>query len=231
MRIAATISPCTSEFPKAFGVSSSHAVSDLLAALAAVMHERGVRWYLFGAQAAIVWGSPRLSADVDVTASLDRAGLAGYIDAMRDHGFDVVFGDPDFIARTRVIPFVHRGSRMPLDVVLSGPGLEEEFLQRARSVDVAGTMIPVISPEDLIVSKILAGRPKDIEDIRGVIHERKASLEVARIRAVLRLLERALTQSDLLPVFEREWRKKLQGEPGASHAPIARKSRSKPKKP
>lgn len=169
------------------------------------MRERGVQWYLFGAQAAIVWGSPRLSADVDVTASLDRAGLDGFIGTMRNHGFDIVFGDPEFIDRTRVIPFVHRHSRMPLDVVLSGPGLEEEFLQRALSVDVAGTLVPVISPEDLIVTKILAGRPKDVEDIRGVIHERKESLDVARIRAVLRLLEQALTQSDLLPLFEREW--------------------------
>lgn len=169
------------------------------------MHERGVRWYLFGAQAAIVWGSPRLSADVDVTATLDRAELAAYIDAMHDHGFDIVFDDPDFIARTRVIPFVHRDSRMPVDIVLAGPGLEEEFLQRSLSVDVAGTSIPVISPEDLIIAKILAGRPKDIEDIRGVIHERRDSLDAERIRSVLSLLEQALTQGDLLPVFEREW--------------------------
>jgi hypothetical protein len=194
------------------------------------MRERSVRWYLFGAQAAIIWGSPRLSADVDVTASLDPAGLAGFIDAMHDHGFDVVFGDPDFIAHTRVVPFVHRGSRMPIDIVLSGPGLEEEFLERALSVNVAGTLVPVISPEDLIITKILAGRPKDIEDIRGVIHERKASLEVGRVRAVLRLLEQALTQSDLLPLFEREWRKKSRDEPGASHGPSTRKSKSRPKK-
>ena len=85
MRIAATISPCTYGCPRALAVSSPHAVSDLLTALAAVMRERGVQWYLFGAQAAIIWGSPRLSADVDVTALLEHAGLAGYIDTMREH--------------------------------------------------------------------------------------------------------------------------------------------------
>jgi predicted nucleotidyltransferase len=186
-------------------VSSSHAVTDLLDDLAAAMAVRGVRWYLFGAQAAIVWGSPRLSADVDVTAEIDSAALNDYIAAMGDHGFDVVFGDPDFTARTRVIPFLHRASGMPLDVVLAGPGLEENFLQRAIPVDIGGTLVPVISAEDLIVTKILAGRPKDIEDIRGVINEQRASLDIERIRAVLRLLEQALAQSDLLPLFEREW--------------------------
>lgn len=94
---------------------------------------------------------------------------------------------------------------MPLDIVLAGPGLELDFLQRAIPVEIAGATIPVITPEDLIVTKILAGRPKDIEDVRNVIHQRAASLDVERIRTVLGLLERALGQSDLLPVFAKEW--------------------------
>lgn len=204
-RIDGPISQFTSESQRVYVVPSHQAVADLLDALAAVMGERGVRWYLFGAQAAIVWGSPRLSADVDVTVEIDPAALNDYIATMGEHGFDVVFDDPDFVARTRVIPFIHRASRMPLDVVLAGPGFEEDFLQRAVSVDIGGSLIPVISPEDLIVTKILAGRPKDIEDIRGVITERRASLDVERIRVVLSLLEQALAQSDLLPLFEREW--------------------------
>lgn len=100
---------------------------------------------------------------------------------------------------------------MPLDVVLAGSGLEEEFLNRAIAVDVGGSSIPVISAEDLIVTKILAGRPKDIEDIRGVISERSQSLDIPRIRAILRLLEEALSRGDLLPSFEREWRKTKKG--------------------
>ncbi len=181
------------------------AVAEVLRALAAAMQERKLRWYLFGAQAAIVWGSPRLSADVDVTADIRAEALDAYIVAMRAQGFDLVFSDADFVERTRVLPFLHRASRMPLDVVLAGPGLEDEFLERAISVDVEGTLVPVISPEDLIATKILAGRPKDVEDIRGVLHERRESLDVKRIRAILGLLERALGQSDLLPLFESEW--------------------------
>jgi len=169
------------------------------------MDECGLQWYVFGAQAAIVWGSPRLSADVDVTAAIKPETLTVYIDAMSSHGFELAIDDSEFIARTRVLPFVHRTSGMPLDVVLAGPGLEEEFLRRAIRVDVDGTPVPVISPEDLIITKILAGRPKDVEDIRSVIHERRASLDEARIREVLRLLEQALGQSDLLPIFVKEW--------------------------
>ncbi len=163
------------------------------------MGERGLQWYVFGAQAAIVWGSPRLSADVDVTAMIEPGILGDYIDTMSGHGFELAVRDADFVTRTPP-PRARR-----LDVVLAGPGLEEEFLKRAILVDVAGTAVPVISPEDLIITKVLAGRAKDIEDIRSVIHERRASLDGARIRDVLRLLEKALGQSDLLPVFAKEW--------------------------
>ncbi|HET8799436.1 MAG TPA: nucleotidyl transferase AbiEii/AbiGii toxin family protein [Thermoanaerobaculia bacterium] len=185
-------------------MSASLTVAELLRELAAVMAERRLRWYLFGAQAAILWGSPRLSADADVTAQIEPAGIDGFIETMRRHGFDLLFGDPELVERTRVLPFVHRGTRMPVDVVLGGPGLEEDFLQRAVPVNVHGTQIPVISPEDLIVTKILAGRPKDIEDVRNVIHARKPALDVERIRSILRLLEQALVRSDLLPLIEKE---------------------------
>jgi hypothetical protein len=174
------------------------------------MAEPELSWYLFGAQAAIVWGSPRLSADVDVTALIDPGALADYLDAMTRSGFDVVFSDSEFVDRTRVLLFVHRASRMPLDVVLAGPGLEEEFLRRAIHIDIDGTPVPVITPEDLIVTKVLAGRAKDIEDVRGVMHEQRASLDVERVRTLLGLLEHALGQGDLLPVFETEWRERKQ---------------------
>lgn len=169
------------------------------------MAEQGLPWYLFGAQAAIVWGSPRLSADVEITAAIEPANVDSFIETMRRHGFDLTFSDPDFLERSRVLLFVHRRTHMPLDVVLAGPGLEEEFQRRAISVDVDGTHIPVISPEDLVIAKILAGRPKDIEDVRSVVHERRASLDGERIRTILRDLEQALGQGDLLPVFEKAW--------------------------
>jgi predicted nucleotidyltransferase len=71
-------------------------------------------------------------------------------------------------------------------------------------VDIGGTRVPFISPEDLITTKILAGREKDIEDVRGVLSERGDTLDMHRIRETLALVEQALGQSDLLPVFERE---------------------------
>lgn len=178
---------------------------ELLTDVAAVLGKRAHRWYLFGAQAVVLWGAPRLTADVDLTVELDPSEAPSFVSEMERAGFQLRIQDPTaFVARTRVLPFLHRASGMPVDIVLAGPGLEELFLERSLPVTIGGVEIPVISPEDLIVAKVLAGRTKDLEDVRGILSERR--LDLAQIRDTLRLLEEALGQSDLLPAFEAELR-------------------------
>lgn len=183
--------------------STSNAPVELLAALSRVLKAWGAAWCVFGAQAVLVWGRPRLTADVDVTVRLVPEDLDAFVRAMNGEDFRLrVRTIDDFVQRTRVLPFAHEPTGLALDVVLAGPGLEEQFLSRAVSVDFGGVVVPVISAEDLIVTKVLAGRPKDWEDVRGVLLERFERLDVPLIRATLGLLEDALSQSDLRPMFE-----------------------------
>src|SRR5205085_3583780 len=77
-----------------------------------------------------------------------------------------------FIARTRVIPLVHRRSDLPVDAVIAGPGLEEEMLERVEMRTIGGKRIPFVSTNDLVALKILAGRDKDLEDVRSLLRAR-----------------------------------------------------------
>ena len=54
------------------------------------------------------------------------------------------------------------------------------------------------------MTKLLAGRQKDIEDVRGVLSERGSTLNLSQIRMTLVLLEDALGLSGLMPVFDAE---------------------------
>ena len=177
------------------------AAVELLAALSTVLARWG-RWYVFGAQAVIAYGVPRLSADVDVTLELAPDNPERFVTDMQAAGFALRVDDPDFVRRTRVMPFVHLPTAMPLDVVLAGSGLEEAFLDRARTVDIGGTTVPLIDPEDLMIAKVLAGRPKDIDDAHNLWRLRGRDLNADRIRGTLQVLEEALSQSDLVVCFE-----------------------------
>lgn len=141
------------------------------------------------------------SGSRELVAALEASGLR-----LRVQDVD------DFVARTWVIPLVHLETGIAVDVVLAGSGLEEQFLDRARPEDIGGVLIPVISPEDLVVAKILAGRSKDLDDVVGVLKAQGGMLDHERIRELLRALEEALDQSDLVAAFERAVRQaKLQG--------------------
>jgi Nucleotidyl transferase of unknown function (DUF2204) len=145
-----------------------------------------------------------MTADVDVTVILVPPDTGRFVREMQAAGFELRVRDvDDFVKRTHVLPFVHSRTQMPLDVVLAGSGLEMQFLDRARRARIGDLEIPVISPEDLIIAKILAARPQDLEDIAGVLARQKKNLDTARIRNTLKTLESALAQSDLVPAFER----------------------------
>lgn len=174
---------------------------ELLHALAAVMEPNDWRWYVFGAQAVVAYGLPRMTADVDVTAALGETSPRTFVEKMTRGGFRLRVPDVDaFVAMTRVFPFVHEATGMPLDVVVAGPGLEELFLERAQRTLLGGVSVPVIAVEDLVVSKIIAGRPKDQEDVVGLLGAR--ALEKNQIRELLAEVEAALGQSDLTPLFD-----------------------------
>jgi hypothetical protein len=99
-----------------------------------------------------------------------------------------------------VLPFFHRGAGLPLDLVLATDGLEAAFLARACPTNLGGVRVPVIAIEDLIVAKILAGRPKDLEDVRRLLQVGTA--DVRRIRAALEELDDLLERVDLAPMLD-----------------------------
>lgn len=82
------------------------AAVEVLSALAGVLPRWGA-WYLFGAQAVVAYGVPRLSADVDVTLRMIPEEPERFTDEMRQAGFQPRIDDPEFVRRTRVLPFVH----------------------------------------------------------------------------------------------------------------------------
>ena len=177
------------------------AALELLKALSPVLDRWG-RWYLFGAQAVVAYGVPRFSADVDVTLALAPDAPERFVRNMEAGGFTLRVDDPEFVRQTRVLPFVHAATGMPLDVVLAGSGLEDEFLGRAKTTDIGGVDVPLIDVADLVIAKILAGRPKDIEDARSLWRMHGSSADRRRVVRLLRLLEEALDQSDLVSSFE-----------------------------
>jgi hypothetical protein len=178
-----------------------------LADLAGELGAFGARWYLFGAQAAIAYGSSRVTQDIDVTVEAGPERLAALLAALPSFAPRLPRRELEALAkRARVVPMEHVATSLPVDLVLAGPGLEELFLDRARTLRVAGVPLPVASPEDVVLMKLIAGRPHDLDDARAIVRALGAGpaapFDHEHVRAILAQLEVALERSGLVAAFE-----------------------------
>lgn len=177
-------------------------LTDLLNDLNSVFGQTGSRWYVFGAQAAIIHGASRLTADVDITVMYGDRSVENLIEALKANGFDIRVADAAiFVTRSRVLPVLHLKSGMPVDIVFGGPGIEESFARRALQCEIEGIKVPIASGEDVVSMKILAGREKDLEDALSVISAQLEKLDLLHIQTTLEMLEEALDRRDLLPIL------------------------------
>jgi hypothetical protein len=191
---------------------------DAIVAFAKLAEQENLRWYIFGAQAVAIYGVPRTTGDIDITLDLGDRGIDRLVAPLRRAGFVPRISDPAFAIETRIYPVSHKATGWNFDLVLAGPGLEQRFLDEARIVGAGRHRIPVIAPEHLVTLKILAGRPKDLEDVRGML--RIAELDHPSVERTLAVLESLLDQRDLLPVYAR-----LRAERGRPNAAAARPKR------
>jgi hypothetical protein len=174
----------------------SSAIHDALAALTRAFRRADVGWYLFGAQAALLRGSRRLTSDIDVTVLPGDVSTSTLLDELAAQGISLRVADADdFVKRTRVLPLVHDASGMPVDVVIGGPGLEQLFLDAAEPVSLDDLVVPVASAAHLVVMKLLAGRPKDLDDAEAMV--RAATMDLDEIEPLVEAIAEGLGEDDI----------------------------------
>jgi hypothetical protein len=134
------------------------------------------RYLIIGGVAVAAVGTPRFTGDLDAIVFVDRTGLADLITYALHHGFR---GDLDEELRAADSGTSVRLSRgkFHLDLVLRSLPMEDRALARARTVKVFRRGVVLPRPEDLIVLKLVAGRPLDLADAEGIVKRHAARLD------------------------------------------------------
>lgn len=173
-------------------------IAEVLRDLSRALRALRVPWYVFGAQALVLHGCPRATADLDVTVLLGALPTQRLADALAKAGFAIRIDDESFVASTRVLPVVHRTTMLPVDIVLGGPGLEQRFANAAEVVALGRLKVPVCTCTHLVLMKILASRPKDLEDAATLLVTQKAAIDMRELRELAKQLASALAEDDVL---------------------------------
>ena len=155
----------------------------LLVALARALDARGVGYMLIGGQAVLLHGQPRLTEDLDVTLALDPSGLSIVRLVCADVGLTPLPENvDDFVNETFVLPVRHVATTLRVDFIFSSTEYERSAIACAERVDLDGARIAFATAEDLIIHKLFAARPRDIEDVRGVLRRKGAGMDWAYLR-------------------------------------------------
>jgi hypothetical protein len=125
---------------------------------------------LIGGLAVSLRGQPRVTADVDLVIAADVQRALSLAGALEGTNFRPLFdGVEEVIEQAFILPLRHRQTNVKVDLALGLSGFEQQAVIRAESMQVAGSTISVATTEDLIIFKILAGRPQDEQDLQGLV--------------------------------------------------------------
>jgi predicted nucleotidyltransferase len=141
----------------------------ILKKLAAALAKAGIPYMIIGGQAVLLYGEPRLTRDIDVTLGIGSEDLNEVLSVCKKIGLKPIPKKPDsFVSETMVLPASDSKSGIRVDFVFSFTPYETAAIRRARKISIGGRKVCFASPEDVIIHKIFAGRPRDLEDVRGI---------------------------------------------------------------
>lgn len=142
----------------------------LLEHIAGELPSQNIPYMIIGGQAVLLYGEPRLTKDIDVTLGVGTEGIKKVMRSVRNLGFKILISDPEeFVRETMVLPTLDEKSGIRVDFIFSFSAYEHQAIQNAKQVKIGSQAVFFASLEDVIIHKIIAGRPRDLEDVRSVL--------------------------------------------------------------
>ncbi len=176
-----------------------------MAAAQQVIEKLNHRGVIIGGVAVSVLGSPRLTADVDLVVLLSISRLPELMSIASDAGLAPRIENAEqFARRNRVLLLTHAATGVAVDISLGALPFEEELVARSQLYQIGDLSLRLPTPEDLVILKAVAHRPKDLLDITEIVRSHP-DLDRSRIEAWVQdfaaLLELPQLWEDVRPLL------------------------------
>ncbi|RJQ32222.1 MAG: hypothetical protein C4562_04110 [Actinobacteria bacterium] len=151
-----------------------------------------IPYVIIGGLATQFWGEPRFTQDVDITILIPLDETDKFIGLITNHFESRVANDKEFAKQNRMV-LIKASDGTEIDISLGIPGYEDEVMRRAIDYEIEpGKELRLCSAEDLVIHKMIAGRPIDLQDIEGIIIKQGQKLDRDYITNWLKQFAQAL---------------------------------------
>jgi len=165
----------------------------LLEKIAGSLDDADIPYMVIGGQALLIYGEPRLTRDIDITLGISTDQLKQVLAVVEKIQLKPIVDPWNFTVKTMVLPCQDPKVDIRVDFIFSFTPYEAQAIQRAYRVAVGRRRVNFASPEDLIIHKIFAGRPRDLEDVKSVLLKAK-DLDKKYIRSRLKEFSKSLNK-------------------------------------
>ncbi len=169
--------------------------------------ENKIPYTIIGGFALQFWGEPRFTQDIDVTVLSEPKKEKELVNLLLKKYSSRISNPDEFALKNRIV-LLKIKKDVPADISLGIYGYEEGVIERSIAVELEdGKKINICSAEDLIIHKAFAGRPRDVQDIEGVIFRQQNKLDIRLIRKWLKEFSSLLPKISVKENFENPWKK------------------------
>ena len=172
-----------------------------LKALAKFLTKEKIKYAILGGMAVSIYGEPRLTVDIDVNILFDKRKADEFLKKSKKYGFYPFFSKTkEMAAKTGVIPTEFKKTKIRCDFITAENILEYEAIKRSKLKKIGSIKVRLVTPEDLIIHKIASSRPRDREDLKGILIRQKGKLDLKYVKTWLRKIDKA-NKSRLCDMF------------------------------
>ncbi len=141
---------------------------------------------------------PRTTKDIDVLSLLDESQWENFLKTGRQFGFGARITDAlPFARKNRIVLLRHFKSGIDIDISFGQLPFEKESIRRKTFHTLETLTIPLPTPEDLIIMKMVAHRPQDMIDVETIL-QAYPKLDRKRIQKWVKDFSEVLENPDIL---------------------------------
>lgn len=179
-------------------------IEKLIKKIALHLDKEEIPYMIIGGQAVLLYGTPRLTRDIDITLGIDIDKLILIEKACKKLDLKILPKNPEHFARqTRVLPTEETKLKIRVDFIFSFTLYERQAIGRGRKVFMNGYPVKFASPEDVVIHKMFAGRAIDEEDVRNILIKKRSELDLKYIKRWLSEFNKLTGYRRILERFNR----------------------------